>query len=98
MLVRIGTFVSLSLGARDISGTSTEIHLSARRLDRLICEGDCDRDAILRAQVSGDVTLPRRIFDQIDVAWTNCDLLTSCNLDLSSTAELELEGVYAQPP
>jgi hypothetical protein len=70
--------------------------LSARRIYCLVCEGDRDRDTILRTQVARDVTFPGRIFDQIDVAWTDCNLLTSRNLDLSSTAERNHE-LHALP-
>src|SRR5437867_2806652 len=63
------------------------IYLSTRRLDRLVCDRNRDRAPILRAEVSCDVALSGRIFDQVDVAWTDGDLLTSRNLDFPATAE-----------
>src|SRR5262249_29282934 len=61
------------------------------RLDRLVCKRDRYRDTILRTQVSCDVTLPSRVFDQIDVARTDSDLLASRYLDLSPAAERDDE-------
>jgi len=64
-----------------------------RAVDGLVCKRDRNRDSILRTQVSRDVTLAGRIFDQIDMAWTDRDLLTSCDLDLSSTAGICSRGL-----
>ena len=55
--------------------------------NRLIGKRDRDRDAIFRPKVPGDVTFPRCVFDQIDVAWTDGNLLASRNLNFSSAAE-----------
>src|SRR6266699_4226971 len=90
---------------RPLNGLSVPMSLP---VDRLVCKRHRDRDAILRTQVSRDVTFPGCIFDQIDVAWTDRNLLASRNLDLSSTAERDHElaprtrmpvvGVVGRPP
>src|SRR2546426_11187907 len=85
---RANTPIGTSRNARSTDRTIFFIAtLSTRRNDRLLHKGNRDRDAIFRTQVSRDVTLSGRVFDQIDMAGTDRDLLTSRNLDLSSTAE-----------
>src|SRR5437867_9737342 len=62
--------------------------LSPRRVSsRLVDERYCDSNAIIRTQVSRDVTFPRCVFDQVDVARTDCNLFSFRNLDFSSAAK-----------
>src|SRR5712691_2082149 len=59
----------------------------ARAVDRLIRKRDRDDDAIVRTQVSRDVTLSGRVFDQIDLTRPRGDLLAISNLNLATAAE-----------
>src|SRR5207247_5572467 len=61
----------------------------------LVFERDRDHHAIVRTQVPGDVTFPGRIFDQVDVPWTDGDLLAARDLDLRAAAERD--DVLAPP-
>src|ERR1043165_1438508 len=71
---------------------SIRVNLGACRIARsLVRKWNRDRDAVFIPEVSRNVTLPRRIFDQVDMAGTDRHFLPPGNLDLSSTGERDYE-------
>src|ERR671925_1726244 len=65
--------------------------LPERRADRLIRQRDRDRDAVLVADGSGRMSLPGRIFDELDLARHQLNLLPARESDLAATAQRDHE-------